>query len=128
MPNNHENTRAEGLIAEQFTAPLLKNMPRLAGDFSHEGIQRLGNPLPMLVVNDGDELLELFLEPSGQDYWLKPKESFMVTSYGDWPDYPFETIHEPGCIVVWVVSCFATVTFRNGNEVPGGYQRPAGAY
>ncbi|MEU9160661.1 hypothetical protein AB0D29_10385 [Streptomyces sp. NPDC048424] len=35
----------------------MKNMPE-AGDFSYEAIQKPGNPVPMLVTNDGDELLE----------------------------------------------------------------------
>jgi hypothetical protein len=37
----------------------------------------------MVVGNNGDELLGLVVEPSGQDYWLRPGESFAVTSYGE---------------------------------------------
>lgn len=121
------NDPEEPTDAARFTAPLRKNMPG-AGDFSHEAIQRLGNPVPMLVINQGSELLEVMLEPFGQDYWLRPGESFVVTSYGEWPDYPFETVHEPDLITVWAASWFATVSFRNGAEVPGGYQRPEGTY
>ncbi|MER5486864.1 hypothetical protein ABT024_27165 [Streptomyces sp. NPDC002812] len=128
MSNAPENARPESPTdAERFTAPLVTNMP-MAGDFSHEAIQRLGNPVPMLVINDGTELLELMLEPFGQDYWLRPGEAFVVTSYGEWSDHPFETIHEPDLITVWATSWFATVSFRNGDEVPGGYQRPEGKY
>lgn len=124
MSPDPENADDTGLSIEQIVAPLRTNMAKVAGDFSHEGIQQLGNPVPLLVINQGDELLELVLEPFGQDYWLMPKESFTVTSYGEWPDHPFEVTHEPGRIVVWVASWFGTVTFHNGAEVPGGHQRP----
>ncbi|WP_217240908.1 hypothetical protein [Streptomyces sp. AC555_RSS877] len=64
----------------------------------------------MLVQNDGEGLLELWLEPFGQDYWLLPGEAVMVTSYGHWDDHPFETIHESDRITVWATSWFATVS------------------
>ncbi|MDF6042178.1 hypothetical protein LRD69_08370 [Streptomyces sp. JH14] len=113
--------------AERLIGPLTKNMPK-AGDFSHEAVRRLGSPMPMLVQNNGDTLLELWLEPFGQDYWLRPGEAVMVTSYGHWDSYPFETIHEPDRITVWATSFFATVTDTSGNEVPGAHQRPKGKY
>ncbi len=119
--------KVDRTFAEQVTAPLKKNMPG-AGDFSYEAIQKLGNPVSMLVTNDGDELLELLLEPCGQDYWLGPGEAFTVTSYGHWDDHPFETTHEPNRITVCATSWFATVSDANGNEVPGGHQRPEGMY
>ena len=53
-------------LAERVTAPLRKNMPN-AGDFSYEAIRKLGNPIPMLVQNNGDKLLELWLEPLAED-------------------------------------------------------------
>ncbi|RKS79504.1 hypothetical protein BZB76_0974 [Actinomadura pelletieri DSM 43383] len=109
--------------AARFTAHLKRNMPE-AGDFSHEAIQELGNPVPMLVQNGGDQLLKLWLEPFGQDYWLRPGEAVVVTSYGHWDDRPFEMLHEPDCIQVWACSWFATVSDLLGNEVPGGHQRP----
>ncbi len=99
-----------------------------AGDFGHEAIQKLGNPVPMLVQNDGDKLLELWLEPFGQDYWLLPDEAVMVTSYGHWDGHPFETVHEPDRITIWATSFFATVSDSNGDEIPGGHQRPEGKY
>ncbi|CCK29558.1 hypothetical protein BN159_5179 [Streptomyces davaonensis JCM 4913] len=104
---------------ERITAPLDANMPD-AGDFGFEAIQRLGNPVPMLVQNDGEERLELWLEPFGQDYWLEPGEAVYVTSYGVWNDHPFETVHEPGRLTVWATSWFATVSDREGKEfLPG---------
>jgi hypothetical protein len=99
-----------------------------AGDFSYEAIQQLGNPVPMLVHNGGDELLELWLEPFGQDYWLRPGEVVTVTSYGEWDGHPFETVHEPGRIEVWASSWFATVSDSDGNEIPAAHQRPRENY
>ena len=112
-------------LAERVTAPLRKNMPN-AGDFSYEAIRKLGNPIPMLVQNNGDKLLELWLEPLAEDYWLRPGEAVMVTSYGHWDDHPFETVHEPDRIMVWATSYFATVSDSSGEEVPVGHQRPEG--
>ncbi|MGI5407145.1 hypothetical protein ACQEV9_10185 [Streptomyces chartreusis] len=95
---------------ERIIAPLTENMPK-AGDFGFDAIRRLGNPMPMLVQNQGRERLEL---------WLEPGEAVHVTSYGTWSDHPFETIHEPGRLTVWATSWFATVTDREGNEFPPG--------
>ncbi|MFI6898186.1 hypothetical protein ACIBM4_29135 [Streptomyces sp. NPDC050256] len=109
---------------DRIIDPLKKNMPD-AGDFGFEAIQQLGNPVPLLVQNDGKELLQLWLEPFGQDYWLKPGEAAYVTSYGTWNDHPFETIHEPDCLTVWATSWFATVSGLDGNEFPPGRREPA---
>jgi hypothetical protein len=112
---------------QRIMAPLKENMPK-AGDFSFEGIKGLGHPVPMHVQNDGDALLELWLEPFGQDYWLLPGEAVTVTSYGHSADRVFETIHEPNRITVWATSWFATVSDDSGNEIPGAHRRPPGAY
>ncbi|MEV4560064.1 hypothetical protein AB0K51_24155 [Kitasatospora sp. NPDC049285] len=113
----------EGLTIDQFMAPLRANMPR-AGDFGRAGIEALGNPVPMMVINEGGEPLELFVEPMARAYRLQPGEQVMVTSYGEWADYPFETVHEPGRLTVWVVSWFGTVTYRDGREVPVSDESP----
>ena len=97
-----------------------------AGGFSFEAIQALGNPVPMRVTNDGESPLELLLEPCGRDYWLLRGETVTVTSHGAWTDHPFETVHEPDRLTVWATSWFATVCDGNGDEVPGGRNRPPG--
>ncbi|MGV9451805.1 hypothetical protein [Streptomyces sp. NPDC003635] len=119
MAEGRRRKRAARKAIKRILAPLDANMPR-AGDLSFEAIRRLGNPVPMLVHNRGDARLELWLEPFGQDYWLEPGESAYVTSYGEWNDHPFETVHEPGCLTVWATSFFATVSDRDGNEFPPG--------
>ncbi|MFJ9342792.1 hypothetical protein ACIRP0_26370 [Streptomyces sp. NPDC101733] len=109
----------------EATATLGTNMEAIAGDFSLEGIRSLGSPVATHVSNGGGSLLELWLEPFGQDYWLRPGETFVVTSYGKTGDGAvFEVVHEPERIQVWATSFFATVTFPDGTEVPGGHQRP----
>ncbi|MEO6087443.1 MAG: hypothetical protein ABIQ18_30460 [Umezawaea sp.] len=110
---------------DRMVASLQRNAAEVA-DYSFEGIRGLGNAVPMLVQNDGERLLELFVEPVGVDYWLRPGEAVFVTSYGHWDHYPFETIHESDHITVWCTSWFATVTDRHGEELPIGYQRPEG--
>ncbi|MDO0916159.1 hypothetical protein QQM39_36630 [Streptomyces sp. DT2A-34] len=56
---------------DRVIEPLNANMPK-AGGFGFEAIRRLGNPVPLLVRNNGDEQPQLWLEPAGQDYWLDP--------------------------------------------------------
>ncbi|MFF4350233.1 hypothetical protein [Streptomyces sp. NPDC001530] len=56
--------------------------------------------VPLLVKNSGEARLQLWLEPFGQGYWLKPGEAMCVTLYGNWNDYPFATIHETDCLTV----------------------------
>ncbi|MFD8147082.1 hypothetical protein [Streptomyces sp. NPDC059708] len=119
---------AVSLSMADITTPLTRNMEALEGDFSDEGIRSLGNPVPILVGNDREELLELFLEPVGQDYWLLPGENVIVTSYGTWSGRPFEVSYQQDCVQVWVSSCFATVTYPDGTEVPAAVNRPPGAY
>ncbi|WP_405988647.1 hypothetical protein [Streptomyces sp. NBC_00986] len=104
---------------ERFVGPLRTNMPG-AGDFSFEGIRQLGNPVPILVQNDGERQLQLWLEPFGQDYWLEPGEAVYVTSYGTWSGHPFDVSHQPDCLTVWAESWFATVSDIDGNEFPPG--------
>ncbi|GAA1401425.1 hypothetical protein ACFQZ4_51900 [Catellatospora coxensis] len=127
MSGNGDTGEQPRPTIDHIMEPLLTNMPKVT-DYSPEGITALGNPISMLVHNTGKTLLELFLEPSGQDYWMQPGETFTVTSYGHWNDHPFEVAHEPGCVTVWATSWYATVSFRDGSEVPGGHQRPAGKY
>jgi hypothetical protein len=107
---------------ERIIEPLTANMDA-AGDLGFEAIQRLGNPVPMLVHNHGEQPLQLWLEPFGQDYWLDPRERVYVTSYGTWKDAPFETAHEPGGLTVWATSWFATVSYPDGTEFPPGPRR-----
>ncbi|MFD3586464.1 hypothetical protein [Streptomyces sp. NPDC058683] len=124
--NDHVDGRDSVQRAEidRIIDPLKTNMPK-AGDLGFEAIQQLGNPVPLLVQNDGKEHLQLWLEPFGQDYWLKPGEAVYITSYGTWNDHPFETIHETGCLTVWATSWFATVSDCDGNEFPPGRRERA---
>ena len=100
-------------------------MPR-AGDVSDDAIGKLGNPAPIRVRNNGRTLLELWLEPYGQDYWLQPGEAVIVISYGQSHEYPFHVEHEPDRITIWATTFHAKVTDSAGNEVPGAHQRPKG--
>lgn len=83
----------------------------------------------MPVTNCGEKLTELTLEPLGEDYWLKPGETFIVTSYGDHGlGHPFEVQYWPDSVSVWCTSWFGTVSDDDGNQLSAGHQRPDGAY
>jgi hypothetical protein len=104
---------------DRIVGPLKTNMSG-AGDFSFQAIKQLGNPVPLLVQNDSEKQLQLWLEPFGQDYWLNPGETVYVTSYGTWNDHPFELVHGSDCLTVWATSWFATVSDCDGDEFPPG--------
>ncbi|CAN3982810.1 hypothetical protein [Kitasatospora purpeofusca] len=81
------------------------------------------------LTNRGEGLLELTLEPLGEDYWMRPGETFIVTSYGDYgPGHPFEVQYWPDSVSVWCTSWFGTVSDDEGNQLSHGHQRPDGAY
>ncbi|MFI2610597.1 hypothetical protein [Kitasatospora sp. NPDC018619] len=83
----------------------------------------------MPVTNRGEGLVELTLEPLGEDYWMRPGETFIVTSYGDYGSgHPFEVQYWPDSVSVWCTSWFGTVSDDEGNQLSSGHQRPDGAY
>lgn len=88
----------------------------------------------MDVHNDTAGLLALWLEPLGEDRWLRPGERFRVRSdyHGDelafsvvfWDDKEEEGIQN---ITVWIENgdCDAEVTNMAGDVIECGHQRPA---
>ncbi|WP_346164254.1 hypothetical protein [Streptomyces bangladeshensis] len=89
------------------------------------------------VRNDGDDLLELVLEPYGSDHWLLPGETFVVWTIGSpgaerpWSgttrgNEPFEVDHAPGSVTVHINGSLGYVTDTDGNEIECGRCRPAG--
>ncbi|WP_377272289.1 hypothetical protein [Peterkaempfera sp. SMS 1(5)a] len=88
----------------------------------------------MDVHNDSQGWLTMWLEPLGEDRWLKPGEAFRVRSdyYGDelafsvnfWrDDDPSAQIEN---VAVWIENgdCSAEVVDREGNVIECGHQRP----
>ncbi|MET7426803.1 hypothetical protein [Dactylosporangium sp. NPDC005555] len=87
----------------------------------------------MDVHNDSDGLLVLWLEPWGEDRWLKPCETFHVRSDYDGVDAPFTVDHFEddddraagiANIAVWVNEGNAEVTDGTGTRLECGHQRP----
>lgn len=79
------------------------------------------------VHNDTKDMLGLWLEPWGSDYWMRPGECFTVVAdeSAEPVDEAFETvIHDQG-ISVWVTAAnSAEVIDADGNEICSGHQRP----
>ncbi|MEU2494626.1 hypothetical protein [Streptomyces sp. NPDC007883] len=81
-------------------------------------------------VGDGD--LWLFIEPYGEDYWLKPGEVFTVTPEVEGIDVWFSTAVCQEGITVWLyengdpakVVLEYTVTDADGKQLECGHQRP----
>ncbi len=87
----------------------------------------------MPVRNNGDSDLCLFIEPLGEDFWLKPGEAFTVGARCDGMDVWFDATLWKGGISVWlyedgnptkVVLDYAVVD-ANGKQLDCGHQRPA---
>ncbi|WP_202501561.1 hypothetical protein [Streptomyces sp. SID5785] len=79
--------------------------------------------------NDTEQLLAVWVEPLGEDYWMRPDEQFTLTALdagsGDPDEVPFDVVvHDQG-ISVWVnVGFQAVVRDRSGTPVDCGHQRP----
>ncbi|MFJ3842275.1 hypothetical protein ACIPY6_43295 [Streptomyces sp. NPDC090054] len=86
------------------------------------------------VENGGDESLCLFIEPYGEDYWLKPGEVFTVAPEVEGIDVWFSTVVWKGGITVWPyedgdpvkIVMEYTVSDANGTRLECGHQRPPG--
>jgi hypothetical protein len=83
------------------------------------------------VSNETKELLGLWVEPWGLDYWLRPGERFtiVVEESAEPVDEVFEThVHDQGVSVYATVANSAEVIDSAGNVLECGHQRPADAF
>ncbi|MFB7294209.1 hypothetical protein [Actinacidiphila glaucinigra] len=89
----------------------------------------------MDVRNDSTGWLTLWLEPLGEDRWLKPGETFRVRSDYQGNDLAFSVNlwvddgdRSAGIenVAVWIENgdCYAEVTDAAGNVIECGHQRP----
>ena len=83
------------------------------------------------VRNVGDGMVCLFVEPLGEDFWMKPGDAFTVTGGPDVADSEFAINTMPGYVIVWVHTgdCYTvTVVDENSGQVlPCGHQSPGAA-
>lgn len=89
------------------------------------------------VQNDGEDLLELILEPYGSDHWLVPGETFVVWTFGS-PDgapwsgtthgnEPFQVDYRSGSVTVHSNGSHCYVADVEGTEIECGHRRPTTA-
>ncbi|MFJ4786240.1 hypothetical protein [Streptomyces sp. NPDC088794] len=78
----------------------------------------------MRVTNSGTAMLELILEPYGSDHWLRPEETFVVETYGFGDGDPFEVVHEPARVTVYLDG-HGDVVDVHGGVIDCGHGRPA---
>ncbi|MFJ5117967.1 hypothetical protein [Kitasatospora sp. NPDC088548] len=81
------------------------------------------------LSNDTEKTLGIWVEPWGEDYWMKPNEKFTIVT--DTPkdtdpdEAPFEVVfHDQGASVWANIGYQPTVYDHSGNEVDCGHQRP----
>ncbi|WP_327170192.1 hypothetical protein OG471_01065 [Streptomyces sp. NBC_01336] len=79
--------------------------------------------------NDSKKMLGIWVEPWGEDYWMKPEDQFTIVT--DTPEdahsdeAPFEVVfHDQGISVHVNIGYVATVYDQSGNEAGCGHQRP----
>ncbi len=87
------------------------------------------------VENSSDQLLELVVEPEGNDHWLLPGETFVVTTVGSrdadpWAgntiDHePFEVQYYSRSVTVHADGRWGYVSDVAGNEIECGHRRPS---
>lgn len=86
----------------------------------------------MPVKNLGASELCLFIEPYGEDYWLKPGEALTVGPEAEGIDVWFDTYASRDCITVWLyedgdptkVVLDYVVVDADGTRLDCGHQRP----
>ncbi|MFZ4296913.1 hypothetical protein ACOZE3_03180 [Streptomyces cinereoruber] len=86
------------------------------------------NRLP--VQNGGKGLFCLFVEPYGEDFWLKPGDEFTVVPGADASDPQFTVVAATDRLVVWIyeggdpdkVVVDYTVVDSSGTELECGHQ------
>ncbi|WP_371583125.1 hypothetical protein [Streptomyces sp. NBC_01314] len=89
----------------------------------------------MDVRNDSKGWLTMWLEPLGEDRWLKPDETFRVRSNYNGDELAFSVTfwvedddRSAGIenIAVWIENgdCYAEVVDNEGNLIECGHQRP----
>ncbi|MFJ3966115.1 hypothetical protein [Streptomyces sp. NPDC090036] len=81
------------------------------------------------LSNDTKKTLGIWVEPWGEDYWMKSKEKFTIVTDtpkdSDPDEEPFEVVFHDQGASVWVNTGYeATVYDHSGNEVDCGHQRP----
>ncbi|MEV6677361.1 hypothetical protein AB0N09_10910 [Streptomyces erythrochromogenes] len=84
------------------------------------------------VENAGKGDLCLFIEPYGEDFYLRPGEGFTVAPEAEGIDVWFSTLVWEGGITVWLYEdgdpakmvLEYTVTDANGTRLECGHQRP----
>ncbi|MFK0200522.1 hypothetical protein [Streptomyces lavendulae] len=87
----------------------------------------MGRTARLVVGNDGEEPLELAVEPWADTHWIPPKGTCIVvthssagdgtwrgTSYGD---EPFEVEHRPDSVTVWANGDCFHLSDRKGNPI-----------
>ncbi|WP_052440120.1 hypothetical protein [Streptacidiphilus albus] len=90
----------------------------------------------MDVRNDSKGWLVMWLEPLGEDRWLRPDETFRVRSDYNGDELAFsitfwvdDNDRSAGIenVAVWIENgdCYAEVVDRAGNLIECGHQRPA---
>lgn len=82
------------------------------------------------VQNGGEDLVCLFIEPYGEDFWLMPGNESAVVPAEDASDPQFTVVAAKGRLVVWIfeggdpakIIVDYTVIGSNGTELECGYQ------
>ncbi|MEV7590800.1 hypothetical protein AB0O42_11025 [Streptomyces sp. NPDC089922] len=87
----------------------------------------VGREARLVVGNDGEEPLDLMLEPWGDVHRIVPGETCVVVTHtssesGAWPgtrlgDEPFEVCHGPTWLTVWVNGDCFHLYDRKGDEI-----------
>lgn len=83
------------------------------------------------VENAGDSDVCLFIEPYGEDFWMKPGDAFKVVPLSD-SDVQFSVVLATGLITVWLYEdgdpyntlLDYDVVDARGDKLECGHQRP----
>ena len=82
----------------------------------------------LAVSNYHTELLQLFLEPWGEDYYLQAGATFEVVAEGTEDNFHFTvTLPNSEMVTVWVDGTFSDISVQHeGTALVCGHNRPPG--
>jgi hypothetical protein len=77
------------------------------------------------VRNDGTNLMLVFTEPEGQDFWLRPGESAVLQADVESVDAEFVVKKNEDGITVWPSDAMGYIeVWQNDRPLECGHQRP----
>ncbi|MFD0732462.1 hypothetical protein [Planotetraspora mira] len=133
--DTHSAARTVGGFSAVGTLPATLGGPAVGyySEYSPSGNDHQDGFVNRLTVQSGSEdLVCLFIEPYGENFWLKPGDKFTVVPAEDTSDPQFTVVAATDHMVVWIyesgdpekVIVDYAIIDNNGTALECGHQQP----